>query len=225
MTRDYETASMRGGYEIGGGGYITGIDGRSVLPPVITESRTPEPPPEKRYHLQGYALRWRTAIQLGDNRFAYFMPGSIPSLMAHPPKSFHFDHDESVTITTTRGGLVLLSDDYGIAMRVIVPRTPLGRKAVALCKSNDRQALSIGVTMDDSSDVEIDGSTIEVVTRATLAEVSMVKRGACGPAYCVLIDADNCDSLATDSKSLRVLTDGAAAGVSRALGNLLDVAA
>jgi HK97 family phage prohead protease len=135
-------------------------------------------------------------------------------------KALHFDHDESVTISTTRNGLILLGDEYGVAMRLHVPRTALGAKAVALVRSNQRQALSVGVTMHDCDSQIIDGVEIVIVKRATLREVSLVLKGACEPAFAILVDADGCQTLEQDCKSLRVLSDGAYVALMRAVRKL-----
>ena len=66
--------------------------------------------------------------------------------------------------------MVLRADDYGVAMRLVVPRTSLGEKAVALVRSNDRQALSAGVTTYDNDYQVVDGLNIKIVKRATRSQ-------------------------------------------------------
>jgi HK97 family phage prohead protease len=187
-----------------------------------TASLAYEESDESKQYIQGYALRWRSLIQHGeDGRFVYFLPGSIKYPMLDTEKQLLFDHDESQVISTTRRGLVLHADDYGLAMRLIVPDTWLGRKAVETVRSGERTALSIGVLMHDPEYKEIDGFNVRMVRRATLQEISIVPRGACRPAYCMLVDADTCgDSLEDDAKSLRVLSDGAWNDLTKALRKL-----
>jgi HK97 family phage prohead protease len=164
---------------------------------------------EKQQFIQGYALRWHSLVQHGDGRLAYFLPGSIKYPMLDEPKQILFDHDESHVISTTRQGLVLHADDHGLAMRLHIPNTPLGAKARETVRSGERTALSVGVTMDGSELRDIDGEKVRIVHHAKLHEISIVRKGACRPAYCLLVNADTCGTIEEDAKRLRVLSDGA----------------
>jgi HK97 family phage prohead protease len=165
---------------------------------------------EKKQFIQGYALRWHSLVQHGDGHLAYFLPGSIRYPMLDTEKELLFDHDASLgIISTTRKGLVLHADDHGLAMRLHIPDTSLGRKAVDTVRSGERTALSVGVLMQDPEYRDVDGVKVRMVRRATLQEISLVRRGACRPAFCMLVDADTCGSIEQDAKSLRVLSDGA----------------
>ncbi|MCP3397143.1 hypothetical protein [Bradyrhizobium sp. CCGB20] len=61
-----------------------------------------------------------------------------------------------------------------------------------------------------------------MVKSATLHEISLVGGGACKPAFCSLVDADADRSLEIDSKTRKILNDGAARDFMRALQNLAD---
>lgn len=203
---DYETAS--GGLpplEYSNGGYITALDGKTIAAP--PHDFDPEP---KRQYIDGYALRWRSLIHRGDGKCAWFMPGSIKSPMKGKPKLLLFDHREDEIICTTDNGLILYADDYGLAMRVVPPNTSSGRKAIETVRDGSRTALSVGVTMHGDHWVDIDGLRVKMVREATLHEISLVSEGACEPAFCQLVDAEDSRTLVESSRSLKLLCDGAA---------------
>ncbi|WP_063685966.1 HK97 family phage prohead protease [Bradyrhizobium stylosanthis] len=213
IKRDYEIAA--GGpfdLEYGGGGFVSAVDGKSVA--------ISAPGDEARQHLQGYALRWRSLIEQGDKYF-YFLPHAIRNPMWGEPKRLLFDHDEGEVIATTLSGLQLHCDDHGLAMRLVIGNDPARRKAYDTVKSGERTALSVGVTMRGDF-VEVDGIRVKMVKSATLHEISLVRSGACKPAFCSLVDADEARSLETDSNTLKILSDGAARDVMRALEKVAE---
>lgn len=212
IKRDYEVAA--GGpfdLEYGGGGFVSAIDGKSIVP---------SPGEEVRHHLQGYALKWRSLIEQ-NGKYFYFLPHSIKNPMWGEAKRLLFDHNEGEVIATTLSGLQLHCDDHGLAMRLVIGNDPTRRKAYETVKSGERTALSVGVTMRGEF-VEVDGIRVKMVKSATLHEVSLVASGACKPAFCSLVDADDSRSLKTDSDTHRILSDGAARDFMRALQNLAD---
>jgi HK97 family phage prohead protease len=221
--RDYEVASGWPALEYGGGGFITHIDRKLVVPPYTVKAVDDGAPRmtaaqewAQRKHVQGYAVRWHSIINQGDKYF-FFLPGSIKYPMLDEPKQLLFDHNESEVIATTRDGLVLHADDYGLALRLYIDHRPIRQKALQTVRSGERTALSVGVIMHGNEYKEIDGLRIRMVRSATLEEVSLVPTGACRPAYCTLIDGEGARSLEDDAKSLRVLTDGAAQAFTNAL--------
>lgn len=212
IKRDYEIAA--GGpfdLEYGGGGFVSAVDGKSIAA---------VPHEEIRQHLQGYALRWRSLIEQ-NGKYFYFLPHSIKNPMWGEAKRLLFDHNEGEVIATTLSGLQLHCDDHGLAMRLVIGNDPARRKAYETVKSGERTALSVGVTMRGEF-VEVDGIRVKMVKSATLEEISLVPRGACKPAFCSLIDADESRSLEVDSKTLQILSDGAGHNFMKALSDLAD---
>ncbi|SPP92732.1 HK97 family phage prohead protease [Bradyrhizobium vignae] len=213
IRRDYEIAAGRPhDLEYGGGGFVTAVDGKSI-------SATNEK--EVRQHLQGYALRWRSLIEQAGKYF-YFLPHSIKNPMWGEPKRLLFDHNEGEVIATTQSGLQLYCDDNGLAMRLVVGGDPTRRKAFETVKNGERTALSVGVIIHGDEYVEIDDTRVRMVRSATLQEVSLVAAGACKPAFCGLIDAEDARSLEDDANSLKIMNDGATHKFLKALGNLLE---
>jgi len=68
MKRNYETASGIGPLEYGGGGFITGVDGKAVRTPIIDQDIE-----HTDYCLQGYVIRWKSLIRQEDKLF-WFHP-------------------------------------------------------------------------------------------------------------------------------------------------------
>jgi len=210
IKRDYEIAA--GGpfdLEYGGGGFVSAIDGKSIASAETV-----------RQHLQGYALRWRSLIEQ-NGKYFYFLPHSIKNPMWGEAKRLLFDHNEGEVIATTLSGLQLHCDDHGLAMRLVIGNDPSRQKAYETVKSGGRTALSVGVTMRGEF-VEVGDIRVKMVKSADLHEISLVASGACKPAFCSLIDADESRSLEVDSKTRKILNDGAARDFMRALQNLAD---
>jgi HK97 family phage prohead protease len=131
----------------------------------------------------------------------------------------HFDHDESRTIGGTIDGLVLVADEFGLAMRFYPnDNVAIHREAVESVRDNGRTALSVGVTMHSKQVEDYKGKPVRIIRDATLHEISLVREGACKEAYCSLIDKNECNALLSDDvASKRVLADGGHANVMRAL--------
>ena len=216
MNRDCETASRPMGLEYGGGGYIAAVDGRKIAPSLLKSEVIAD-----RFVIQGYAVLWNKLIHLNENDCAWFGSHSIRTPM-QGVKSLHFDHDESRIIGTTTDGLILIADEFGLAMRFYPKHeVAIHREAVESVRDNGRTALSVGVTFHNKQFEDYKGKRVRIVRDATLSEISLVRDGACKEAYCILIDKNECGPLLTDDvKSKRVLADGGYAGVMRALRKL-----
>src|SRR5258708_32375040 len=87
-------------------------------------------------------------------------------------KETHFDPDESRTSGTTKDGLILVADHYGLAMR-FYPRNGVAihREAVESVRENGRTALSVGVTMHSKQFETFNGKRVRIVRDATLHEI------------------------------------------------------
>ena len=137
-------------------------------------------------------------------------------------KRLHFDHNESRTIGTNSDGLILVADEFGVAMR-FYPRSDIAihREAVETVRDNVRTALSVGIEFHNKQFEQYEGKRVRIVRDATISEVSLVPDGACREAYCLLIDKRVCGPLLSDDvKSKRVLADGGYANLMRALRKL-----
>ena len=133
-----------------------------------------------------------------------------------------FDHDDSHVIATTRDGLILHANDYGLAMRLVATDRAMRKRALESVKSEYRTALSVGVTMHGDEYKEIDSVRIRIVRKANLHEVSSVPAGACRATCCTIVDANGSRPLHEDANGLRILSDGAAHAVHKAAENVLS---
>jgi HK97 family phage prohead protease len=214
--RNYEVAAFPfSQLEYGGGGYIGGVDGKSVPLPDATLYDDDH----KRFIAQGYAVRWKTPIRQGNKLF-YFRPGAILTPIANEVR-FEFGHNDSDIIGSTADGrLSLHADEYGLAMRFAFGDHPNHQRAFTSIKNGECRALSIGCNMYGSKETDEDGIKVRVVWAARLSEISLCPSGACEPAFIELIEAEDAQTLEQDCKSLRVLSNGAAYAVSKALGKL-----
>jgi HK97 family phage prohead protease len=215
--RDWEVAANHGGLEYGGGGYIAAIDGHK-----LTGTQTKARANAAEFILQGYALRWNSLVHLDDGKYMWFARHAIRDPMKGPIKRFQFDHDDNRVIGNTKSGLVLVADDYGLAMR-FYPREgdDVHLEAIETVQKNGRTALSVGVTSYTTETETFQGQPVHIVRDATLHEVSLVAAGACKEAYCVALEKADCGPLLSDDvASKRLLADGGAANFMRALRRL-----
>jgi len=174
-----------------------------------------------KFVIQGYALRWNTLIHVNHSEYAWVAPYAIRDL-TRGVKRLHFDHNESRTIGTNSDGLILVADEFGIAMR-FYPKNGIAihREAVKTVRDNVRTALSVGIEFHNKQIEQYNGKPVRIVRDATISEISLVPDGACREAYCILIDKRECGPLLSDDvKSKRVLADGGYANVMRALRKL-----
>jgi HK97 family phage prohead protease len=213
--RNYEVAAFPfGQLEYGGGGYIGGVDGKSVPLPF---SAVPDRE-QCGFFAQGYAVRWHSLIDQGLKRF-WFTRYSIRTPLSNDVR-FQFDHNDNDVIGSTRdGSLCLHAEDHGLAVRFKFRDEPNHRRAYEKIKDESYTSLSIGCKMD-SIEIDVDGVKVRRVSSARLEEVSLCKTGACRPAFITLIKADDAFSLEHDAKSLRVLSDGAAHAFVKSLDKL-----
>lgn len=214
--RGYEIAAGNPyGLEYGaGGGFVTIVDSKSV-----ERSADEDDWGYRKHNLQGYAVRWRSVIEQRGKYF-YFLPGSIPTPMLGGTKRLIYDHnDAGETIATTDDGLILHSDQHGLAMRLILKDTPGHRKAYEFVRDGHRTALSIGALMHGDEYREADGVMVKIVRSATLQEISLVTAGACRPAYCAVVKSGG-TSLAEDGRRHKIVSDGAAQRFEKALKGL-----
>jgi len=184
MTRDYETASRPMGLEYGGGGPIIRV-GHKVVGGLDIEVK------DDQRTLCGYACVWaRPMFHLG--RFMVFAKGAFDNHLARRPSiEFWLDHDETKAVGSTgKGDLELYSDDIGLAFRLRIPDTTLGRTVRYLAESREYTGMSVGCRYSSKNKQTIEGEEVTVVDDALLEEISFVKQGAVKDAFATLLDSD-----------------------------------
>jgi len=212
--RDYEIASGPGRLEYGAPvGFITSIDGTKTEQPWHEIYRD-------RRILQGYATRYNKAL-IHDGKIKLLKPDAFDDwLQLNKPIRFLIAHDEEQLVSTTESNLQIHSDKYGIAFRLSFPNTPIGHKAQSFAAAKSHTGMSIGYGKAKSHVEEVDGISVEVITKAELYECSLCPEGAVKQAYAVLEYPEKCGSLSQDCADKKLLLDGDYVAVMRALTKL-----
>jgi HK97 family phage prohead protease len=216
MPRSYETVSDFGPIEYGcARGFICAVDGKSIETPAIAIE-------SEQYALRGYACRYSEPL-IHDGKIKVLQPGALDkSLRAGHPIRFQLDHDDNYVVGTTLDGLELLSDDYGLAFRFLIPGTAKGLHVRSLAQRKERTGVSIGYNAAKSVTRNVDGTPVDFIYEANLNEISLVRLGAIKRAYAVLEKADGLPPLSELSRNLTLQNDGAFVVVMRALQKLED---
>jgi HK97 family phage prohead protease len=196
------------GYEISsGGGWLTAVEGRSVAPPTFAESQTPikaeaGTDTDTRNVLIGYALLFNQVIQ-HDDCYMLVRPTAFKDLMQGKPRYFQHGHDNGIRVASTNDKLTLYADEYGLAFKLYIPPTALGRHTRDLVRSNVNQAMSAGFKATSIETTVVDGVEVLVVNDADLHEISLVEHGANSDAFAVLVE-DSAEWVTDMCKSMRM---------------------
>ncbi|GIQ76207.1 HK97 family phage prohead protease [Bradyrhizobium sp. RD5-C2] len=182
--RDYETAAKNPfGLEYGGGGFISQIDGRSVVPAVKLERA------DDGKVLQGYACFYNKAAIIADGTVKVIRPGAFDHCLSNRRKvDFWLDHSSLLCVGSTRTGLELHTDNRGLAFRFKFPDTALGQHARQLADDKEYTAMSVGCSFKDYTVEEMEGLNVTIIRKADLEEISFVRRGAIEAAFGVLVE-------------------------------------
>jgi HK97 family phage prohead protease len=221
-TRRRYAEDRRRGYSVGGGGWIQAVEGRSVVPPVF-ESSIPDF--DTRNVLIGYSLLFDQIIQYGDNKYMIVRPTAFKDLQSGKTKFFQHHHDNNIKVASTKDHLTLHADDYGIAFKLYIPSTVLGRQTRDFVRTNVKQAMSAGFTATKlEKHVVDDGVEISIVLQADLHEISLVEAGANSDAFAVLVE-DSAEWVTDFCKSMRMTDEMNRAHVKRAIRRLEEMSA
>jgi HK97 family phage prohead protease len=197
FVRDYEIA---GG---GGGGSITHIDHRSIAPPTFDLTAEVKADDDKRNVLIGYSYLWNQVVIHNDGRYMLIRPGAFGDVMDGKERYFTHSHDLNIKVGSTRQGLTLFQDDVGLAFKLYLPRTVLGRETRDMVRDNVRQAMSIGFTATKTETTTVEDSEITLVVEAELHEIALCEYGRNDDAFAVLV-ADGAEWVTDMCKSMRM---------------------
>jgi HK97 family phage prohead protease len=212
-TRDYEIA--------GGGGFINSVDGRSFQSSVYESSTSDRSERDTRSVVIGYSLLFNQIIKRGDQHFL-IRPTAF-GLMSGT-KYFQHQHDDNKIVASTKDGLTLFADAFGLAFKLYLPPTMLGMETRNLVRENAKQAMSARFTATQCEKHIVDDIEITVVLKADLHEVSLCEYGCNDDAFAVLVE-DNGDWVTDMSKSLRMTDEMNRAHIKRAMRRLESLAA
>jgi HK97 family phage prohead protease len=221
---NYEIAANRD-YEIaGGGGWIQSVDGRSMVPPIFAELPTSTKAAEScddETVLIGYALLWNKIVE-HDGKYILVRPNAFKDLQCGEGRFFLHNHDTSIQVASTKNNLALHADDVGLAFKLFIPNTALGKYTRHLVLANEKSAMSASFVGTDVEKRIVDGVEIHIVTKGQLFEISLVRAGACHPAFAVLVKKDSCRSLSEDCESGRMKSELHATAMMRAMRTLMN---
>jgi len=190
---------------------VLSVGGRHMTPHIETKFSLNE-------EVRGYATKFKT-LHVYNGKLDYFEPGCFArSLAGKAAIRLLADHDESKLIATTADRLQLHADDNGLAFRCsLAGLDPDVREMIGT-----RRAMSIGYSVLDSKEHEIEGCQVRVIRDGDLREISICHRGAVREAFAILGEETDAQTLRELCKSSALLLDGAGNAVMAALKTLRE---
>ncbi len=135
----------------------------------------------KDHVIEGQALAFDKPLPV-NGILHYFKSGAFGSAFDRdgPPVGFWIDHNKCSEVGTTDDAVDLTFDDAGIQVRLDLQKAKNGKLLAHLCRSGNREDLSVGTDLIDFEDRVIEGQNVRIVHKARLTEISLVKSGAAG---------------------------------------------
>lgn len=135
----------------------------------------------KDHVIEGQALAFDKPMPI-NGVLHYFKAGAFAAAFdpEGPPVGFWVDHNKASEVATTDDAFAVVIDDIGIQIRLDVAKAKNGKLLAHLCRSGNREDLSVGADLIDFEDRVIEGQDVRIVHKARLTEVSLVKSGAAG---------------------------------------------
>ncbi len=107
-----------------------------------------------------------------------------------PPVGFWIDHNKASEVGTTDDALHIVIDDQGVQFRLDLRKAKNGKLLAHLCRSGNREDISVGLDLIDFEDRVMEGQSVRIVHEARLREISLVKSGAAGnEGFAAVVDA------------------------------------
>lgn len=135
----------------------------------------------KDHVIEGQALAFDKPMPI-NGVLHYFKSGAFGAVFdpEGPPVGFWIDHNKASEVGSTDDALHVVFDDQGIQIRLDPTKAKNGKLLAHLCRSGNREDLSVGADLIDFEDRVIEGQNVRIVHKARLTEVSLVKSGAAG---------------------------------------------
>jgi HK97 family phage prohead protease len=177
--------------------------------------------------LQGRALKFNEIIPLhrGENKLILSSAFDATLESGHAVKLLFGDHN-GPCVGSTDDNLELYRNDDALFFRFTFPDTELGRKGRTIAESKKPTTLSVGFEYNRAvkSMQKYRGLDVMVVSHAWLYEISWLttQRGADEHAFASYENIDG-TSLEEDCQSGKLMVDGAAVNMRRALQRLSRV--
>ncbi|MER8664399.1 HK97 family phage prohead protease [Mesorhizobium sp. M1148] len=172
----------------------------------------------ERPALRGFATTYGQPFE--RDGLVAFLPGCFAASLAADVVNVQIDHIGSTSVGDTRAGLRFVDHADGLAFEFELPPTQGGAVMAAMIASNGRTDVSVGVDVLASTEKELRGHKVRLVTKAKLREISVCKAGAVRHASVRLIDLA-ATSLTLEDE-LRLGTLGMVARLNEAVTGIKD---
>lgn len=153
----------------------------------------------KRPAIQGFAAIHNTTFAAAG-RYVFFQEGCFwDSIYDGSNKLLLLDHDETKQVGSTELGLEFASTTSnslvnGLAFRMpIGPENPDSHLIYETITSLKRPCVSVGIEILKKERLNVEGSDVDVVLKAKVLEISLVKEGAVPGTNACIVDLDNED--------------------------------
>jgi HK97 family phage prohead protease len=133
------------------------------------------------------------------------------------------EHNDALEFGDSKTNLVLHNDSFGLAFRCHLRDNEVSSHARALAESNAFSECSIGFSYEphDAEIRTISKTDVLFVNKGSIHEISFVKAGAVKQTHAVIADADKCEPLWSDCKSLKFELDNKYTELQRTLRKLI----
>ncbi|MER8913735.1 HK97 family phage prohead protease [Mesorhizobium sp. M0761] len=172
----------------------------------------------ERPALRGFATTYGQPFE--RDGLVAFLPGCFSASLAADVVNVQIDHIGSTAVGDTRAGLRVVDHADGLAFEFELPPTQGGAVLASMVASNGRTDVSVGVDVLASTEKELRGHKVRLVTKAKLREISVCKAGAVRHASVRLIDLA-ATSLTLEDE-LRLGTLGMVARLNEAVTGIKD---
>ncbi|MBB5053056.1 HK97 family phage prohead protease [Afipia massiliensis] len=145
----------------------------------------------KDHVIEGQALAFEEPI-LVNGVLHYIKTGALGATfdLDGPPVGFWIDHNKANEVGTTDDALHIVIDDKCVQFRLDLQKAKNGKLLAHLCRSGNREDISVGLDLIDFEDRVMEGQDVRIVHKARLRELSMVKSGAAGDeGFAAVVDA------------------------------------
>jgi HK97 family phage prohead protease len=205
MARRRDEEDAQRGYSIGGGGFVTEVDHRSVTTELIRRSDNPQV-------FEGLAVVYNKP-HIYKGNVEVFVKGCFDrSLSTRSVVKFFIDHEHHTTpLGDTDSNLELVDTDIGLSFRLKLSPENLARL-------NGRKQMSVCYTERDVEVRSVNDENVRFIKAASLLEISACFNPAVKQTYAVVRDADTTSRLRDDASHFA--SGAAAAGFLRALRKL-----
>lgn len=136
--------------------------------------------------LQGCGVRYNTPFAY-KGEIVCFVPGCFTRDMG--VVAFEVDHNDGTRLATTDDALAIIDDDTSLRFHLDLGKANGGGMIMRMVDADNRAAMSIGCKIIDEAEKVIAGHKVRFISRARLEELSLVKAGAAGDAFAVLVNS------------------------------------